>query len=193
MRLLITGATGYVGSRLVCALLKKGHDVVVTSRDPRRLDRFSWSSRVTKVAMDADDASSVKRAMAEAGAIDAVYYLVHGIGQADFANGDRDAARNVAEAARDAGVGRIIYLGGFVPADDELSSHLQSRADVAEGLGDRAGEGRLGARGAVDAHAVSLRRSVLQASAATCSARSVAAQLPSSTSDRADSEPGSAL
>ncbi|MCD2143998.1 NAD(P)H-binding protein [Gordonia paraffinivorans] len=134
MRLLITGATGYVGSRLVCALLKKGHDVVVTSRDPRRLDRFSWSSRVTKVAMDADDASSVKRAMAEAGAIDAVYYLVHGIGQADFANGDRDAARNVAEAARDAGVGRIIYLGGFVPADDELSSHLQSRADVAEGL-----------------------------------------------------------
>ncbi|WP_238419870.1 NAD(P)H-binding protein [Gordonia sp. 'Campus'] len=134
MRLLITGATGYVGSRLVCALLKQGHEVVVTSRDTRKLARFGWSSQVSKVTMDADDPTSVKKAVADAGAVDAIYYLVHGIGQADFANGDRDAARNVAEAARDAGVGRIIYLGGFVPSDDKLSTHLQSRADVAEGL-----------------------------------------------------------
>ena len=134
MRLLITGATGYVGSRLVCALLRKGHEVVVTSRDTRKLDRFGWSSDVTKVAMDADDPISVKKAMADAGRLDAIYYLVHGIGQAGFANADRDAARNVAEAARDADVGRIIYLGGFVPGDAELSSHLQSRADGAEGL-----------------------------------------------------------
>ncbi|WP_044506943.1 NAD(P)H-binding protein [Gordonia sp. KTR9] len=134
MRLLITGATGYVGSRLVCALLKQGHDVVVTSRDTRKLATFGWSSQVSMVTMDADDPASVREAMSDAGQIDAIYYLVHAIGQGDFANGDRDAARNVAEAARDSGVGRIIYLGGFVPSDDKLSTHLQSRADVAEGL-----------------------------------------------------------
>ena len=134
MRLLITGATGYVGSRLVCALLKQGHDVVVTSRDTRKLAKFGWSSQVSMVTMDADDPESVTKALSDAGQIDAIYYLVHAIGQADFANGDRDAARNVAEAARDTGVDRIIYLGGFVPSDDKLSTHLQSRADVAEGL-----------------------------------------------------------
>ncbi|MBD0859998.1 NAD(P)H-binding protein [Gordonia sp. zg691] len=134
MRLLITGATGYVGSRLVCALLKQGHEVVVTSRDPRKIARFGWSSQVSKVAMDADDPISVKKAMAAAGRIDTVYYLVHGIGESGFADADRDAARNVAEAARDAAVARIVYLGGFVPGGDQLSTHLQSRADVAEGL-----------------------------------------------------------
>ncbi len=63
-----------------------------------------------------------------------MYYLVHGIGQPDFRDADNRAAANVADAAKDAGVRRIVYLGGFVPDDDELSEHLASRAEVAHAL-----------------------------------------------------------
>ncbi|MEP9391214.1 NAD(P)H-binding protein [Gordonia sp. VNQ95] len=134
MRLLVTGATGYVGSRLVCTLLAAGHDVVVTSRNTDRLARFDWFDDVTAVSMDADDADSVSRALSRAGDLDAIYYLVHGIGRSDFADADRRAASHVAAAARDAGVGRIIYLGGFVPDGEKLSAHLRSRADAGEAL-----------------------------------------------------------
>ncbi|WP_040510843.1 NAD(P)H-binding protein [Gordonia soli] len=136
MRLLVTGATGYVGSRLVCTLLGRGHEVVVTSRNADSLRRFSWHDRVTPVAMDAHDADSVAAALRTAGDVDALYYLLHGIGEADFRDADRAAARTVAEASRDAGVGRIIYLGGFVPDGGEngLSTHLASRAEVGDAL-----------------------------------------------------------
>jgi len=63
-----------------------------------------------------------------------VYYLVHGIGQPGFRDADKAAATNLAVVARDAGVRRIVYLGGFVPADEALSEHLTSRAEVAEAL-----------------------------------------------------------
>jgi uncharacterized protein YbjT (DUF2867 family) len=134
MRILVTGATGYVGSRLVAALLAEGHDVVVASRDVERLGDFGWIDDVTPVMLDAADEESVTSALRVAGPIDVVYYLVHGIGQADFRNADNRAAGNVARAAKDAGVKRIVYLGGFVPDDDELSEHLTSRAEVAEAL-----------------------------------------------------------
>ncbi|WP_124710047.1 NAD(P)H-binding protein [Gordonia insulae] len=136
MRLLVTGASGYVGSRLVCDLLARGHDVVVTSRRPESLRRFSWYEQVTPIQMDADDPYSPGEALAGAGTIDALYYLVHGIGQSDFHNTDIKAARHVARAARDAGVGRIVYLGGFVPEGDreDLSDHLRSRAEVGDAL-----------------------------------------------------------
>jgi uncharacterized protein YbjT (DUF2867 family) len=134
MRILVTGATGYVGSRLVTALLAEGHDVVVAGRDVERLGDFGWIDDVTPVMLDAADEESVSSALRVAGPIDVVYYLVHGIGQADFRNADNRAAGNVARAAKDAGVKRIVYLGGFVPDDDELSEHLTSRAEVAEAL-----------------------------------------------------------
>jgi uncharacterized protein YbjT (DUF2867 family) len=63
-----------------------------------------------------------------------IYYLVHAIGQRDFRDADKVAAANVAAAARDAGVRRVVYLGGFVPADEALSDHLTSRAEVADAL-----------------------------------------------------------
>jgi uncharacterized protein YbjT (DUF2867 family) len=134
MRILVTGATGYVGSRLVAALLADGHHVVAATRNPSRLKRFGWHRDVDAVALDAGDPDSAKAAFAEAGSIDVVYYLVHGIGQPDFRDADNRAAANVAVAAKEAGVGRIVYLGGFVPDDDELSEHLASRAEVAEAL-----------------------------------------------------------
>jgi uncharacterized protein YbjT (DUF2867 family) len=134
VRILVTGATGYVGSRLVSALLDEGHDVVVTTRSPGRLAGFGWNDQVTGVALDARDEASTKKAFADAGPIDVVYYLVHAIGQPDFRDADNRAAANVANAAKDTGVRRIVYLGGFVPDDDELSEHLISRAEVAHCL-----------------------------------------------------------
>lgn len=134
MRILVTGATGYVGSRLVASLLRDGHEVVVASRNVTRLADFGWFDDVTPVYLDAADAESVASAFTVAGSVDVVYYLVHGIGQPDFREADNRAARNVALAAKEAGVRRIVYLGGFVPEAGELSEHLTSRAEVAEAL-----------------------------------------------------------
>ncbi|MDD4868166.1 MAG: SDR family NAD(P)-dependent oxidoreductase, partial [Mycobacterium sp.] len=138
MRILVTGATGYVGSRLVTELLANQHQVLAATRTPRRLERLGWFDRVTPVALDASDRESVRSAFAHhrdtAGPIDLVYYLIHAIGQRGFRDADRAAAANVAAAAKNAGVRRIVYLGGFVPAGDALSEHLASRAEVAQAL-----------------------------------------------------------
>ena len=133
----MTGATGYVGSRLVTALLQAGHEVLAATRDPARLARFGWYNDVTVVELDASDAASARAAFAGAGPVDVVYYLVHAIGQPGFRDADHTAAGNVAAATKDANVRRIVYLGGFVPVepdDGELSEHLTSRAEVAEAL-----------------------------------------------------------
>jgi uncharacterized protein YbjT (DUF2867 family) len=133
VRILVAGATGYVGSRLVAALVADGHDVLAATRDPDRLTRFGWYDDITPVALDAADPASVTEAFAQAGPVDVVYYLVHGIGQPDFRAADNRAAANVAAAAKD--VNRIVYLGGFVPVQDtELSDHLAGRAEVAKAL-----------------------------------------------------------
>ena len=134
MRILVTGATGYVGSRLVTALLANKHQVVAASRDPDRLARFGWYDDVAPIVLDASDQVSAQAAMDAAGPVDVLYYLVHAIGQPGFRDADNAAAANVAAAARDAGVRRIVYLGGFVPNDKNLSEHLTSRAEVAAAL-----------------------------------------------------------
>jgi uncharacterized protein YbjT (DUF2867 family) len=134
VRILVTGATGYVGSRLVTALIAAGHQVVAATRDPSRLAGFGWHDDVTAVELDASDAESAEAALAAAGPIDVIYYLVHAIGQPGFRDADNAAATHVADAAKSAGVRRIVYLGGFVPSDEVLSEHLTSRAEVAEAL-----------------------------------------------------------
>jgi uncharacterized protein YbjT (DUF2867 family) len=134
MRILVTGASGYVGSRLVTALLANQHQVVAATRNPERLKRFGWFDDVAPVELDACDPVSAQAAMDAAGPVDVLYYLVHAIGQPQFRDADQASAANVAAAARDAGVRRIVYLGGFVPAGGELSDHLASRAEVADAL-----------------------------------------------------------
>jgi uncharacterized protein YbjT (DUF2867 family) len=123
MRCLVTGATGYVGGRLVPRLLAEGHEVVCLSRDPRRLRDVPWANRVGILAGDVSG-----RIDGAFDGADVVYYLVHSLGHRDFERIDRDAAANVASAARRAGVGRIVYLGG---PDGGSSAHLRSRTEVA--------------------------------------------------------------
>ena len=128
MKILVTGATGYVGGRLVPRLLEDGHDVRTTTSDPDR-ELPWWGDRVETVVMDALDAGQVATACE---GVDAVYYLIHGMGGDDFVETDRKAADNLADAVRAHEVGRVVYLSGIVPdvADDELSEHITSRREV---------------------------------------------------------------
>jgi uncharacterized protein YbjT (DUF2867 family) len=126
---LITGATGYIGSRLTERLLSEGRDLRLLARDPSRLP-----SRPEAEAIRGDLVSGAGLAEALDG-VDAAYYLVHSMEPAAGANGsfsgrDRRAAENFADAARAAGVRRIVYLGGIVPSDGQLSPHLESRLEV---------------------------------------------------------------
>lgn len=134
LKILVTGATGYVGGRLVPMLLERGHAVRTTTSDPDREQPW-WGDRVDTVVMDVLDADQVAAACE---GMDAVYYLIHGMGGDDFAQTDRTAATNVATGVRTHGVDRVIYLSGIVPevADDELSEHIQSRREVERILSD---------------------------------------------------------
>ncbi|MFF3504498.1 SDR family oxidoreductase [Streptomyces sp. NPDC003247] len=128
---LVTGATGYIGGRLVPELLAAGHRVRCLARSPGRLRDHPWAGRAEVVRGDVTDAASVADAMR---GVDVAYYLVHALGTGDdFEATDRRAARIFGERARAAGVRRVVYLGGLTPADvpeRELSPHLRSRAEV---------------------------------------------------------------
>ncbi|MET7729848.1 SDR family oxidoreductase [Streptomyces sp. NPDC005402] len=132
LRCLVTGATGYIGGRLVPELLSAGHRVRCLARSPDRLRDHPWADRAEVVAGDVTDAASVARAL---DGVDVAYYLVHAMSSGKgFEETDRTAARIFAEQARIAGVRRIVHLSGLTPAgvpEDELSPHLRSRAEVA--------------------------------------------------------------
>ncbi|MBL1096403.1 SDR family oxidoreductase [Streptomyces coffeae] len=131
MRCLVTGATGYIGGRLVPELLAAGHEVRCVARSPAKLRDHPWAPRVETVRGDVTDATSLDAAM---GGVDVAYYLVHALGTGPgFEETDRHAARIFGERARAAGVRRIVYLGGLTPAGVSaraLSPHLRSRAEV---------------------------------------------------------------
>jgi uncharacterized protein YbjT (DUF2867 family) len=114
-------------------LLAAGHRVRVMARHPQSLRDHPWAGDVEIVQADASDGGSLRAAMA---GVDVAYYLIHALGTSGFERTDRDTARTFGAAARDTGVGRIVYLGGLAPdvPADELSSHLRSRQEVGEVL-----------------------------------------------------------
>ncbi len=135
-RIAVSGATGYIGARLVPRLLAAGHHVRCLVREPRKLANRPWAAdpRVEVVAVELDDALAVERALA---GCDVLHYLVHAMRSAGagYADRDRAMARTVATAAKAAGVGRVIYLGGLGSGDDgRLSEHLASRREVEKTL-----------------------------------------------------------
>jgi uncharacterized protein YbjT (DUF2867 family) len=120
--ILVTGASGFVGSHLTEVLLDKGYDVRAMTRHP---DTYDGAGQA--VYGDVADAESLAAAL---DGVQVAYYLVHSLESADFEEKDAEAALNFGTAAKDAGLENIIYLGGLGVDDGELSAHLRSRRQV---------------------------------------------------------------
>ncbi len=129
-RVLVLGATGYLGGRLMPRLLNAGYRVRTLSRSEERIRAYPWSEETEIEVGDAGDAEAMARAVRD---VDIIVYLVHSMSSgAEFAEKDREIAENVAARAREAGVSRIVYLGGLHPEGVRLSPHLASRTEVGE-------------------------------------------------------------
>ncbi|WP_432561177.1 SDR family oxidoreductase [Kineococcus sp. SYSU DK003] len=127
---LVTGVTGYIGGRLVPELLAAGFTVRAMARRPELLRDRPWIDDVEVVQADASDADQVAAALE---GVDVAYYLIHAMSAGGhFSSTDRRTARTFARAAAARRVGRIVYLGGLHPEDEELSTHLESRREVGE-------------------------------------------------------------
>ena len=124
---LVTGATGFIGRRLVPALIDAGHDVRAMTRRPEAYDGPGEA-----VGADVSDRASLDEALRD---VDVAIYLVHSLDDPDFERKDAEAARTFSAAAAAAGVEQIVYMGGLGDDDDDLSAHLRSRREVEHLLG----------------------------------------------------------
>jgi uncharacterized protein YbjT (DUF2867 family) len=131
VRCVVTGATGYIGGRLAPRLVAEGHAVRCVVRTPAKMKDIPWAQQdaVEIVRGDVLDPDAMRAACEDA---DVVFYLVHSLSESGFAEVDRRAALITAEAARNAGVQRFVYLGGIHPEGVELSENLSSRTEVGE-------------------------------------------------------------
>src|SRR4030042_1169466 len=140
----VTGATGYIGGRLVPRPLEAGHRVRCLAREPRKLAGRPWTSdpRVEIVAGDTADIASLRRVMVGCGP---AFYLVHSMVPAGRENAERDRAmaKAFARAAEDTDLERIVYLGGLGELGAGLSEHLASRREVEEILASGQGTGHV--------------------------------------------------
>ena len=131
-RALVTGATGYIGGRLVPELLKAGFTVRVLVRQASKLRDQSWAGDVEVTVGDASEDEALDKAMED---VDVAYYLLHSLSMGEgFEGVELAMAEGFGAAANKADVGRIVYLGGLAPAATTLSPHLQSRLQVGEAL-----------------------------------------------------------
>lgn len=131
-QLLVTGATGYIGSRLVPRLLEAGYRVRVLVRDQSRLAGRPWRGQVEIIEGDVADPATLGQAMQ---AIDVAYYLIHSMSDSgSFAARDQQLAQAFSAAAAESGVQRLIYLGGLGEPGSDLSAHLRSRQETGDSL-----------------------------------------------------------
>ena len=131
MKILVTGATGYIGGRLVPLLLGHGYDVRILVRDPNRISGRNWAKQVEVVTGDLTNFNTLKPVFTD---MDIAFYLVHSMNAGtDHVRQDRLSAENFVQAGTH--LKHVIYLGGLVPKTEKISDHLKSRAEVGEILG----------------------------------------------------------
>ena len=129
---LVTGATGYIGGRVIPELLRAGLRVRAMARHADRLDGRPWRDDVEVVEADVMDAATLAAAL---DGVDVAYYLIHAMGCGKgFADHDRTGVQSFADVAARSGVRRIVYLGGIHPEGEELSAHMASRKEVGDVL-----------------------------------------------------------
>ena len=130
--ILVTGATGYIASRLIPRLLDSGYRVRALARDPRRLQAQSWFNKIDIIQADVTTPPTLAQAL---DGVDTAYYFIHNM---SYGHGytalELDAARNFAEAAQEAGVRHIIYLGGLADPDGHIAPHMHSRIETGKVL-----------------------------------------------------------
>ena len=126
--ILVTGATGYIASRLIPQLLERNYRIRALARQPHRLKNRSWFPQVEMVQGDVMDSSTLVSALA---GVHTAYYLIHNMASGHgYAERELDAARNFTRAAQEAGVQHIIYLGGLADEEQYVSPHLRSRIET---------------------------------------------------------------